>query len=80
MIPLLLAISVVITDFWLDEYENIFHFEADYVSHWEVEYFNGDLDWEEGDRIIIYFQPEIYHHQAENLDKHNYAFLILLHL
>jgi hypothetical protein len=71
----LLAIAVI-TDFWVDEYENIFRFELDNASHWEVEYFNGNLDWEVGDHIKIYFQPDIYHHSAENLDKHNHAFLI----
>lgn len=73
MIPLLLF---VITNFEFDAYENLFTFELDDTSQWEVEYFNGNLDWEVGDRIIIYFQADIYHHQAENLDKHNHAFVI----
>ena len=75
MISLLLAISVI-TDFWVDEYENISHLELDSTSHWEVEYFNGHLDWEVGDRIQVYYQPHIYHHRAENLNRQNHAFVI----
>ena len=68
----------VITALGVYHYEPIFYFELDHTSHWEVEYSNGEFDWEVGDRVQIYFQPDIYHHQAENLDKYNHAYLILI--
>lgn len=64
------------TNLVFDSYENVFLFELDHTTRWEVEYFDGDFNWSLGDRIKIYYQPHIYHHRAENLDKHNYAYLI----
>lgn len=75
MILLLLSL---ITSLEFDAYEHLFTLELDHTSRWEVEYFHGDFNWEVGDQIKIYYQPDIYHHQAENLDKHNQAYLILM--
>ncbi len=34
-------------------------------------------NWADGDRVVIHYQPDTWHHVAENLDKNNYVFVIL---
>lgn len=54
--------------------------DLDGASRWEIENFDAapDLNWQIGDKIKIFFEPDSHYHSAENLDKQNQTFLILI--
>ena len=61
--------------------EHLAYLELDGTTLWEMDFDAvPELNWEIGDNIKIYIESGAHLHTAENINKHNHAFLKLLKL